>query len=235
MAKVFTEGLPLTSARAFLERNGFGPEAEDLDAPVASPFIRRAKRGEALEVLRAHGLLEKFISECWPTGTTAIGQRKMDWYDRCYRKRLGLGSTDKDEEDEPVSDAEEVQIVEMELQNYLANNLGVLEPGMTLWKFAGGQSPVEFPVDEKRRRIDILARDKSGNPVVIELKASRGHERVIGQALYYRECVKEKLNAPKVRTFIVAREITDEVRIAARAVPDVELFEYKLSMTLAKI
>jgi len=106
---------------------------------------------------------------------------------------------------------------------------------MTLWKAADGQSPVEFQVDESGRRIDILGKDKEGIPVVIELKASRGHERVIGQALYYRECIKEKLNAPKVRTFIIAREISDEVRIASRAVPDVELFEYKLSMTVTRI
>ena len=58
---------------------------------------------------------------------------------------------------------------------------------------------------------------------------------MIGQALYYRECIKEKLNVPKVRTFIIAREITSEVRIASKAVPDVELFEFKLSMTLSKL
>jgi len=233
MAQALSKSLPLASASAFLKANG--AEVEDLEVtPGEDPFIRRAKSGKALEVLRAKGLLEKFISEFWPRGKTAIGQRRMARYDLCYRKWLDLDGKDEDEE-EPISDAEEIQILEKELQNYLAKNPGLLESGMTLWKSADGQSPVEFQVDDKGRRIDILAKDKSGIPVVIELKASRGHEKVIGQALYYRECIKEKLNAPKVRMFIIAREITDEVRIASKAVPDVELFEYKLSMTLAKI
>jgi RecB family endonuclease NucS len=152
-------------------------------------------------------------------------------------KRLGQEGLEPagDEDEEKVSDAEEFQILEKGLQSYLAKNLALVEGGMTLWKSADGQSAIEFSVDEKGRRIDILAKDKSGTPVVIELKAGSGHERVIGQALYYRECIREKLNTPKVRTFIIAREISDEVRIASRAVPDVELFEYKLSMTLAKI
>ena|ERR1017187_6091001 len=239
MAQVPTKILPLNSAYALLEENGFGAEAEALRVafPGAGSFERRATSWKALEVLRAKCLLERFISEYWPDGATAPGKRKMGYYHRFYLRAVKRGDVppDEDEIEGPISDAEEFQILEKELQNYLAKNPGLLEPGMTLWKAADGQSPIEFQVDESGRRIDILGMDKEGIPVVIELKASSGHERVIGQALYYRECIKEKLNAPKVRTFIIAREITDEVRIAARAVPDVELFEYKLSMTLAKI
>jgi len=245
MTKVPNPGMPLASVSAFLEAHGFGAEAKGLDDdPGADKFKRRAKKGKALKILRAERLLERFISECWPDGATPTGKRKMNWYDLGYLKwveRFGSESLgpdvddDVDEPEEQFSDAEEFQILEKELQNYLAKNPGLLEAGMTLWKAADGQSPVEFQVDESGRRIDILGKDKEGIPVVIELKASRGHERVIGQALYYRECIKEKLNAPKVRTFIIAREISDEVRIASRAVPDVELFEYKLSMTVTRI
>jgi hypothetical protein len=241
MARDLTKSLSLATASAFLEANGLGAEAERFNvAPEADRFIRRAKKGEAIEVLRARDLLERFIAEQWPHGATAAGKRKMDWYLRGYLGRAkrpgpeGLEPAD-DEDEEKVSDAEEFQILEKELQSYLAKNLALVEAGMTLWKSADGQSAIEFVVDEKGRKVDILAKDRSGTPVVIELKASSGHERVIGQALYYRECIKEKFNAPKVRTFIIAREISDEVRIASRAVPDVELFEYKLSMTLAKI
>jgi hypothetical protein len=241
MAHDPTKSLSLATAASFLKANGLGAEAERLDvAPEADRFIRRAKKREAIEVLRAKDLLERFIAERWPHGATAAGKRKMDWYLRGYPgrvKRLGQEGLEPagDEDEEKVSDAEEFQILEKGLQSYLAKNLALVEGGMTLWKSADGQSAIEFSVDEKGRRIDILAKDKSGTPVVIELKAGSGHERVIGQALYYRECIREKLNTPKVRTFIIAREISDEVRIASRAVPDVELFEYKLSMTLAKI
>ena len=178
MAKVHAEGLPLASASDFLKKNGLEKEAEGLHvAPGAAPFMLRVKRGKALEILRAKGLLEKFISESWPTGATATGKAKMDWYDRCYQKWLNRGGADEDEEEDPISDAEEIQILEKELQNYLAKNLGLLEPGMTPWKSADGQSHVEFQVDDKGRRIDILAKDKSGNPVVIEPRQAEATKR----------------------------------------------------------
>lgn len=192
--------------------NGFGAEAERLNvAPEADRFVRRAKKGEAIEVLRDENLLERFIAEQWPHGATAAGKRKMDWYLRGYlgrAKRPGPEGLDPDDVGDEVvaSDAEEFQILERELQIYLAKNLALVESGMTLWGSADGRSAIEFVVDEDGRRIDILAKDKSGTPVVIELKAGSGHERVIGQAMYYRECIKEKLNAPKVRTFIIARQ-----------------------------
>jgi RecB family endonuclease NucS len=85
------------------------------------------------------------------------------------------------------------------------------------------------------RRIDILAQDSSGTPVVIELKVSRGHERTIGQDLYYRAKIKEAFKTAKVRIFIVALEMSAELRMAAREVPDVSLFEYSLSMTVKKL
>jgi len=187
MAQAPTKALSLASASAFLKENGFGPKTEGLEvAEEADQLLRRAKKWETLEVLRAEGLLEKFISECWPNGATAAGKRKIDWYHRGYLRWVKRGGVPPDVEDgegeDPISDAEEFQILEWELQKYLAKNPGLLEPGMTLWKAADGQSPVEFPVDESGRRIDILGKDKEGVPVVIELKASRGHERVIGQA-----------------------------------------------------
>ena len=93
--------------------------------------------------------------------------------------------------------------------------------------------PFEYPVDG--RRIDILAQDSSGKPVVIELKVSRGHERTIGQALYYRAKIKEAFKTPIVRIFIVALEMSPELRMAATEVPNVSLFEYSLSMTVKKL
>lgn len=76
---------------------------------------------------------------------------------------------------------------ESHLQDYLVKNLHILEPGLLLWNGSELES-VEFSVGG--RRIDILAKDKSGTPVVVELKVSRGHERTIGQCLYYRAKIR---------------------------------------------
>jgi RecB family endonuclease NucS len=84
-------------------------------------------------------------------------------------------------------------------------------------------------------RIDILGKDVAGVPVIVELKVSRGHERVIGQCLYYRAKIKEVMNAAKVRIFVVAQEISPELKLAAQEVRDVTFFEYTLSMTVRRL
>ena len=121
---------------------------------------------------------------------------------------------------------------EEHLRDYLAKNLSILEASLTLWDGSEVEA-VEFPVDG--RRIDILAKDKSGVPVVVELKVNRGHERTIGQCLYYRAKIKEIMKVPRVRIFIVAEEISHELKLATQEVSDVCLFEYSLSMTVQRL
>jgi hypothetical protein len=60
---------------------------------------------------------------------------------------------------------------ERDLRNYLVRNLGLIEPGLRLYD-EQGIIGVEFPVGG--RFIDILAVDKDGRYVIIELKVSRG-------------------------------------------------------------
>ena len=63
---------------------------------------------------------------------------------------------------------------ERDLQNFLAKNLSLIEPGLTLY-IEEGITGLEFPVGNKF--IDILAKDKGNNYVVVELKVSRGYDR----------------------------------------------------------
>ena len=91
---------------------------------------------------------------------------------------------------------------------------------------------VLYPIDPNNKRVDILAVDRNGIPVVIELKVSRGYEKVIGQCLYYKNRVKKLLNAEKVRIIIIAREISQNLKTAIEDLSDLQLFEYKLSVKL---
>lgn len=68
--------------------------------------------------------------------------------------------------------------------------------------------------------------------MIRELKVDRGHERVIGQAVFYQQMVKRLHNALRVRVIIIAKEISEELRIGAPPLSDVELYEYQLSMSL---
>jgi hypothetical protein len=94
---------------------------------------------------------------------------------------------------------------------------------------------LEFPAGD--RFIDILAADKSNDYVVVELKVSKGYDRVVGQLLRYMAWIKQNLanENQKVRGVIVARDITDDLILATSMIPDVTLLEYELKVSLRKI
>lgn len=122
---------------------------------------------------------------------------------------------------------------ERDLRNFLARNLGLIEPGLRLYE-QEGITGVEYPVGG--RLVDILAIDANDNYVVIELKVSRGYDRVIGQLLRYIGWIEINHAEPhqRVRGIIIAREITEDLLLASSKISDVELYEYELSITLSK-
>jgi hypothetical protein len=123
---------------------------------------------------------------------------------------------------------------EHDLRDYLAKNLGLIEPGLTLYDDEG-ISGVEFPTGS--RFIDILALDRDKNYVVIELKVSRGYDRTVGQLLRYLGWIEQHHAEPgrTVRGVIVAKEISEDLRLACRRVSGIRLFEYALSVTLKPV
>lgn len=125
--------------------------------------------------------------------------------------------------------------LERDLQNYLANNLHLIEPGLSIFNDEGIRG-FEYPAGDGRR-IDILAVDAAGGFVVLELKVSKGYDRVVGQILRYVNWVRTELAEPgqRVRGVIVCRNISNDLRLACATLPDVELFEYEMSVTVRKV
>lgn len=123
---------------------------------------------------------------------------------------------------------------ESDLRDYLAKNLPHIEPGLQLYQDEG-ITGVEFPVGG--RYIDILAVDSEKRLVVIELKVSKGYDRVIGQLLRYMAWIQKNQaeTGQGVRGVIAAREISEDLKLACSYLPNVSLFEYELSVTLQKI
>ena len=123
---------------------------------------------------------------------------------------------------------------ERDLRNFLAKNLNTIESGMTLYE-EGEKVGIEY--NAGGRFIDILALDKNKNLVVIELKVSMGYDKVIGQILRYMAWVEKNLakEKQKVRGIIIAKDITEDLRLATYKIDDVNLYEYELSVNLNKI
>ena len=153
------------------------------------------------------------------------------------RKNIDQIESSNEIEDEIEGEIENQQTgfaYESDLRDFLSQNLAVIESGLRLYEDEG-ISGVEFPVGG--RFIDLLAIDKNNNYVVIELKVSKGYDRVIGQLLRYVAWIETNQAEPsqKVRGIIIAREISSDLHLAASKIPDVELFEYDLSVSLRKV
>lgn len=137
------------------------------------------------------------------------------------------------ETDEPVVGSSEF-LLERDLQQYLAENLACIEAGMRLYEEDGVRG---IELDAGGRRIDLLAVDRQGSLVVIELKVSKGYDRVVGQLLRYMNWVRKELADPgqRVRGLIVCRSMSEDLRLACASIADVELLEYKLSVTVTRV
>lgn len=142
--------------------------------------------------------------------------------------------SDEAEVAEPAAGSSEF-LLEKDLQRYLAENLECIEPGLRLYEEEDVLG-IEFEAGNGRR-IDILAVDRNNALVVLELKVSRGYDRVVGQLLRYMNWVRKELADPgqRVRGIIVCRTMSEDLRLACASIRDVELCEYSLSVTVSKV
>jgi RecB family endonuclease NucS len=140
-----------------------------------------------------------------------------------YIEEAGIGRS----EDE-AAEAEEVTIgLERDLQDALRKNIEQLEPGLKITD--GGK---ERTTDAGR--IDITATDAKGQIVVIELKAGSATQDVIAQILAYMSVVAQA-DKKTVRGIIVAGDFHKRVVQAARAVPALQLKEYRFRFTFQPV
>jgi hypothetical protein len=237
----YKDRFPLPIAYDFLTTHGFCTEAEKIKASSEwyKSYRSTLKRAKIIGIVQDKGLLESFYDEVWPSGRSDKGQRRLLFFENLLRRYNDqehdlVEGIEEEEEEIPLSGEEEFAR-ENDLQNYLVKNLHHIEKGLTLYHSEDGKPGIEFYIPGTSRRIDILAVDKENTYVVIELKVSRGYEKVVGQTLYYQTMIKTIFNKEKVRAIIVAREIRDELKAATKFLPDFELFEYQLSFTLERV
>lgn len=138
--------------------------------------------------------------------------------------------------DEPVGDDStgNAFAAETHLRDYLAQHLDEIEEGLELFVDDAEVSGVEYTT--AIGRIDILAVDKQGSLVVIELKVKQGPDAVAGQVLRYKNWVRCHLAHGKpVRGIIIAQHISDKIRYAIANDPDISAREYQLHLTFSNV
>lgn len=120
--------------------------------------------------------------------------------------------------------------LERDLHSYLATRVSEIESGLVL-----AQKGIEYQTEAGR--IDILANDKNGNPVVIELKAGKAKDNALGQLLGYMGCMRShtQTQGENLRGILVASDFEQRVVYAARGLPTVKLVKYKVSFELQEI
>jgi RecB family endonuclease NucS len=113
--------------------------------------------------------------------------------------------------------------LERDLQTYFSNRLNEIENGLTLVGIEYGTS-AGF--------IDILAKDISGDYVVIELKAGKAKDAALGQILGYIGALIENGIQSKIRGILVASEFDNRIFYASKAISNISLLKYSLKFTL---
>jgi len=107
---------------------------------------------------------------------------------------------------------EKSQFLEKDLEDHLEKHLDKIEGGL---KLIARQHPT------KVGPIDLFAKAKNGDLVVLELKKGRAADKVFGQICRYIGCVKseQQKKGPAVRGYIVGREVDVKLQYAATVVP----------------
>jgi len=235
LAEEQTKALPIKAAYAFGAEKGLGPEIDpirDLEIEWDKPYTTSLRRGYIVALFEKHGLFEEFKTRYWSLGNTPEGQslrRRFLRIKEQYEDWLKDGGDDASDEEEETDQA---FAAETDLRDFLAKNLNCIEAGLTLYNTAE-QSGVEFPVDDGR--IDILAVDRNGRYVVIELKVGKGRNKAVGQLLYYMGWIDKNLGKGPCRGLIIAKEIPDALILAVQRASGVTLARYKLSVSIEAV
>lgn len=234
----YKRNFSLFDAYDFLHANGLGQESDEIRTSPDrfGSYSSTLKRAKIITLVRDKNLLDNFCKSVWTSGLSDKGKTRIKFFENLVSRFNNdqEGTTSEEEEDDEIVTEESEFAYEKDLQKYLIKNLSIIEKGLKPYQ-TDGVSGEEFYVPGTSRRIDILAIDKQNYYVVIELKVSRGYEKVVGQTLFYQSSIKTHFNQERVRVIIIAREITNELKTATKFLPNFELFEYQLSLTLNKI
>ena len=236
MAQEDRRPFPISLAYVYCQQHDLQEQAAEIrnmDIEWDLSYTTTLRKGYMVRLLETNDLLNQFMDLHWPPGKTKWGESRRRFYLNVWsRYQDFLAGKPSDETMEGSEDDAQQFVAEADLRNVLAGNLECIEPGLRLYQ-ADGVTGLEYQIDDGR--IDILAVDKKGQHVVIELKLSRGRNKALGQILYYMGWVDEHLDNPPSRGMIVAKEIPPDLQMAAKRVTGVALYRYKLQISADRV
>ncbi len=147
------------------------------------------------------------------------------------------GARLKDDSEEEILGEDLIEATisfESDLGDYISRDISKLEKGLSLYD-ENGITGRQFNTEVGR--IDLLARDKKGNLVVIELKSGKSRYTVPSQILSYIACIRKDFPEKKdaVRGIIIADGFDDILRIAVTETLYIKLVRYILSFDFKEV
>jgi RecB family endonuclease NucS len=117
---------------------------------------------------------------------------------------------------------------EKDLEDFLVENLNLVEPGLSLFFDESGRSGRQYQTDIGN--IDILCKNQ-GEIIVIELKKGRVGDQVVGQISRYIGWTKEFLaKGQNVRGIIIVHDYDPKLKYAVRAHENLRLKYYEIQL-----
>src|SRR5262245_23310797 len=136
-----TRALSLRAAYRFAAEHGLEREAEEIrNMPIDWNLktTSSVRRGNMVDLLEKHGLLDAFKDQYWMYGKTSAGAQKQKWYlslKARYEDFLaGRGEEEGPDEEGSMEETEQQFAVESDLRDFLANNISIIESGHKLSK-----------------------------------------------------------------------------------------------------
>lgn len=158
-----------------------------------------------------------------------IPAKRID--DICYPEHHAIWKRTLEEECDAFVHASGFQrqdtktITEQDVEDYLYRRLHLIEDGLTY---------VSRQVVIPDGRIDILARDKDGIYVIVELKVQEDKE-LIWQSMYYPMKIKEMYNVSCVRMITVTPSYSNSLLLPLTQLGYVEMCTFSVKVHMGKI
>lgn len=214
--------------RDIVERSGRSMSSEDIKSGIESAYPSQWKHSTLQAHLYACSINNPKSYLHHPYASKFLYKNSDGTVELYNEEKHGPNEwapTEGEDDIEVAGDLVEASIsLERDIEDHLVSNLELIESGL---KFVARQYNTDVG------RIDILAEDRNGVRVVIELKVGEAKDSVIGQvARYIGWFTRQEGKTP--RSIIVASGFPEGVQYAATMIKGLTLLSYRINFSFQR-